>query len=59
MIVCVCNAISDQQIRSSAELGITCFDDLQQELGVGTCCGLCQDCAREVLEEQLREPTRA
>jgi len=59
MIVCVCNAISDQEIRSSTELGITCFDDLQEELGVGTCCGLCQECAREVLEKTLREPARA
>ena len=59
MIVCVCNAISDREIRSSTERGISSFDDLQNELGVGTCCGLCQECAREVFEEHLREPARA
>lgn len=59
MIVCVCNAITDQEIRASADLGVSSFDDLQNELGVGTCCGLCQECAREVLEERLREPARA
>ncbi|MFA7505596.1 MAG: (2Fe-2S)-binding protein [Burkholderiaceae bacterium] len=59
MIVCVCNAISDQEIRASTELGISSFDDLQNELGVGTCCGLCQECAREVLEDQLQVPVRA
>lgn len=54
MIVCVCHAVSDHEIRASAELGVESFEELQQGLGVGTCCGQCCDCARQVLAEQLK-----
>jgi bacterioferritin-associated ferredoxin len=57
MIVCVCNNISDREIRQAVELGISSMSDLYKELGVGTCCGKCVSYAREVLHEQLE--TRA
>ncbi|CAH0352921.1 bacterioferritin-associated ferredoxin [Aquabacterium sp. CECT 9606] len=48
MIVCVCNRISDRDIVRHAQQGCSSFDDLQFELGVSTCCGSCEQCAREV-----------
>ena len=48
MIVCVCKAVSDRAIRRAAADGVDSFDDLQFELGVGTCCGKCEPMAREV-----------
>jgi bacterioferritin-associated ferredoxin len=59
MIVCVCHAVSDREIRASTELGIASFDQLQDALGVGTCCGQCVDCAREILGEHLELGERA
>jgi bacterioferritin-associated ferredoxin len=57
MIVCVCNNISDREIRQAVELGINSMADLYKELGVGTCCGKCVSYAREVLHEQLERQT--
>lgn len=53
MIVCVCNNISDREIRQAAELGITSMAGLYRELGVGTCCGKCVSYAREVLHQHM------
>ncbi|HRW71653.1 (2Fe-2S)-binding protein [Ottowia sp.] len=50
MIVCVCNRVSDRDIARHAHAGMG-FDDIQLELGVATCCGRCEDCARELVEQ--------
>ena len=34
MIVCVCNNISDREIRQAVDLGITSMDELRSDLGV-------------------------
>ena len=49
MIVCVCNNISDREIRQAVELGITSMDELSRDLGVATCCGQCAGYAEMVL----------
>jgi bacterioferritin-associated ferredoxin len=53
MIVCVCNNISDREIRQAIELGISSMPELHRELGVGTCCGKCVSYARQVLNDHL------
>lgn len=53
MIVCVCNNISDREIREAIALGIDSMPELYRELGVGTCCGKCVSYAREVLHQHL------
>lgn len=50
MIVCVCNAISDSEIREWIELGGGDLEQLEADLGLGTCCGQCRDCARQLVE---------
>ncbi|HBI69335.1 MAG TPA: 2Fe-2S ferredoxin [Massilia sp.] len=57
MIVCVCNNISDREIRQAMDLGITSVAELRQELGLGTCCGKCVSYAREVLNEHIDSKT--
>jgi len=60
MIVCVCNRISDRDIVRHAHQGCSTFEDLQFELGVSTCCGSCEQCAREVFHgAQQRGATEA
>lgn len=53
MIVCVCNNISDREIRQAVDLGLGSMAELYKELGVGTCCGKCVSYAREVMHEHL------
>jgi bacterioferritin-associated ferredoxin len=53
MIVCVCNNISDREIRQAVDLGLSSMAELRQDLGVATCCGKCASCARQVLTEHL------
>ena len=67
MIVCVCNNISDREIRQAVDVGISSMPELHRELGVGTMCGKCVSYARQVMHEhldsqvtatELRRPTR-
>ena len=53
MYVCVCNAVTDREIRAAAELGARTLEDLSTTLGVATCCRKCSDCARQVLNDAL------
>ena len=53
MIVCVCNNISDREIRQAVDLGLSTMAELREDLGVGTCCGKCASCARQVLHAHL------
>ncbi len=55
MYVCVCNAVTERQIRAAAREGATCLRDLSAQLGVATCCGCCAKLASEVLEQALEE----
>jgi bacterioferritin-associated ferredoxin len=51
MIVCICRRVSDHDIRRAAAEGAVSLECLQFELGVGTQCGRCADCATRVLCE--------
>jgi len=53
MIVCVCNNISDREIRQAMDLGITSMEELRRDLGLSTCCGQCATYAEEVMNEHL------
>lgn len=53
MIVCVCNNISDREIRLAVDLGVSSMAELRRDLGVATCCGKCHTCAKEVLREHM------
>jgi bacterioferritin-associated ferredoxin len=62
MYVCICNAITDRQIRKAAESGVNDLWDLQRKLGVAAGCGSCKDMASAILSEsrsaQAGEPVR-
>jgi bacterioferritin-associated ferredoxin len=55
MFVCICNQVTDKQIRRSVEDGVCSFESLKVELSVGTCCGKCKSCAKKVLREAMQE----
>jgi bacterioferritin-associated ferredoxin len=51
MYVCICNAITDKQIRKAAASGVSDLWTLQKELGVASNCGSCKEMAMEILRE--------
>ena len=51
MYVCVCQAVTDRQIREAAESGARSLRDLRRDLGVTRDCGRCASCAHQCLRE--------
>lgn len=51
MYICVCQAVTDRQIREAALGGARSLKDLRRDLGVTRDCGRCASCARECLQE--------
>jgi len=50
MIVCVCQSVSDRQIRGAIQDGAaSSFEELQVELGVALRCGKCEGHVRAML----------
>jgi len=51
LYICICNAITESAVRECARKGACSLDKLTFELGVGSGCGRCRDCANEVLRD--------
>ncbi len=49
MFVCICNAITDRDIKETVAAGASTMSDLQAQLGVATCCGCCSELAASFL----------
>jgi bacterioferritin-associated ferredoxin len=52
MYVCICNAVTDREIRQCVALGARTFEQVRECLGVSTCCGRCELVAREIVVER-------
>ncbi|HET7561942.1 MAG TPA: (2Fe-2S)-binding protein [Rhodanobacteraceae bacterium] len=53
MYVCICKAVSDQDIRRTVAKGACTFETLQAHTGCSTCCGCCEHEVRELLADEL------
>ncbi len=51
MYICLCNAITDKQIRRAAEAGVEDIRGLQRELGVAVSCGSCSEHALSIVRD--------
>lgn len=51
MILCVCNALSEDQVRDVARAGATCPNAAYQRLGCEAQCGACLVYAQEIIDE--------
>lgn len=61
MYVCICNSVTDKQIRRAAAKGVDNLLELREALGVASCCGGCADTAESILNEAngcAASPTR-
>ncbi len=53
MYVCICQAVTENQIRQAVAEGVRSVDELGARLGVASCCGTCEPHAQDVLSESL------
>jgi bacterioferritin-associated ferredoxin len=50
VIVCLCHRVTERDIGHAVSGGCGDFEQLQDELRVGTACGACLECARGTFE---------
>jgi bacterioferritin-associated ferredoxin len=55
MYVCLCEGVTDGQIREAIYEGCCSYRDVRTSLGVGTQCGKCACLAKQVVRETLSE----
>jgi bacterioferritin-associated ferredoxin len=53
MYVCICNSITDKQIRRAAKNGVSSLYELRGALGVAAGCGSCARTAEDILNEEF------
>ncbi|KAB2899305.1 MAG: (2Fe-2S)-binding protein [Xanthomonadales bacterium] len=58
MYVCICNALTDRDIRAAVAEGTSTFADLRDSTGCSGCCGNCEDVARAVFDEAVTAQSR-
>lgn len=59
MYVCICNGVTDRDIRQAAEAGCRSMAELTMRTGAGSTCGSCVDMATALLDEVHAERARA
>jgi bacterioferritin-associated ferredoxin len=52
MIVCVCNAIREDELRAAARSGAPCPHSAYKSLGCEPQCGSCLPWAKDVIDEE-------
>lgn len=55
MYICVCNAVTDSDIRTAVDGGVRNLKQLGKATGCGNGCGCCKEMAVSVLECALAE----
>ena len=58
MYVCVCQAVTERQVREAVSQGVTSMRGLRAQLGVASECGRCARCAHGILKECSQCPRR-
>lgn len=59
MYVCICNAVTERQIRKCAHEGATTMAELREQLCVAGNCGKCAHHAKTILREVHGTPATA
>ena len=58
MIVCVCNAITEDEVREAARSGATCPYSAYGRLGAEPQCCACLHYAQEIIDEEAKPRPR-
>jgi bacterioferritin-associated ferredoxin len=59
MYVCICNGVTDSDIRQAADAGCRSRPELTMRTGAGSTCGSCIEMATAILEESLAARAQA
>lgn len=59
MYVCLCQGVTDGQIREAIYEGCCSYRDVRETLGVASQCGKCACLAKQVVRETLSEVRQA
>jgi len=51
MYICICNGVTDQQVREAAAAGCTSVTELTMRTGLGANCGSCLSTADAILDD--------
>ena len=51
MYVCICNGVTDRQIREAAEAGCDSVSEMTMRTGAGASCGSCLGLVAELIDE--------
>jgi|LakMenEpi03Aug12_release.lakeMendotaPanAssembly.Ray.scaffolds.fasta_scaffold283524_2 bacterioferritin-associated ferredoxin len=54
MYVCICHAVTDRDIKSAVDSGVSKFQDLAHKLHVAQQCGICAKAAKECFNGALQ-----
>lgn len=55
MYVCLCRGVTQKHIRREVMNGAVTYDEIQDRLEVGMCCGTCKDTTLEVIDNTLQQ----
>jgi bacterioferritin-associated ferredoxin len=55
MIVCVCNRLNEDRVRTAIDKGACCSEEVYARCGVRKNCGRCQETIEAMLDENQRE----
>ena len=55
MYVCICNGVTDRQIREAADAGCDSVPEMTMRTGAGANCGYCLDMAAEMIAQMQSE----
>lgn len=58
MYVCLCNGVTEREIRQAAQAGCGSMAELTMRTGCGATCGSCVSMACEILDESRLDATR-
>jgi bacterioferritin-associated ferredoxin len=53
MYICLCKGVTEKLIRREVLAGAVSYEDIQDRLEVGLCCGQCKESTLELIEETL------
>ena len=54
MIVCICRNVSEARLKAAIKQGINSLPLLRTHLDVGTCCGRCHECTKQILQDCMQ-----
>ena len=55
MYICVCNAVTDSDVRTAVDDGVRNLKQLRKATGCANTCGRCEEMAITTLEDMLAE----